>query len=290
MKATDDPLSLVRRSGANVSINREHKACVSIRDYLRQNGQVEGRRLLDHFNAPPFGWSKDTTRYLLAALFVAGELKLRIAGQDHVVKSDESLAALCSNRALGPVGIALRDEAPDPDKLLRASERLRELIGENVLPLEDELAAASKKHFPSFQQTYGALGMELRNLGLNGADRADDLLRDLAEVVRGDGSDAIKRLGGMESPLSDSLKWARKVTTAFANGMRETVTTLRSVCGALSHLPDTGVPGRLKTAASVCILDVEDILAKEEFFAEASTLTNVQRQLELLVADAVVRP
>ena len=34
------------------------------------------------------------------------------------------------------------------------------------MPLEDELAAASKKHFPSFQQAYGALGIELRNLGL----------------------------------------------------------------------------------------------------------------------------
>ena len=196
VKAADDPLSLVKRVGATVTINREHKACVSIRDYLRQNGQVEGRRLLEHFNAPPFGWSKDTTRYLLAALFVGGELKLRIAGQDHIVKGDESLGVVCSNKALGPVGVALRDEPPDPERLMRASERLRDLIGENVLPLEDEVSVAAKKHFPTFQQGYGALGMELRSLGLKGGDRADDLLRDLAEVVRGDGSDAIKRLGG----------------------------------------------------------------------------------------------
>jgi hypothetical protein len=172
--------------------------------------------------------------------------------------------------------------------LLRASVRLRDLIGENVMPLEDELAAASKKHFPSFQQAYGALPMELRTLSLNGADRAEDLLRDLAEVVRGDGSDAIKRLGGPESPLSDSLAWARKVSTAFANGLKATVTTLRALCGALSRLPDTGVPGRLKTAAAAFIVEIEDVLAKEEFFAEASTLTNVQRELELLVANAVL--
>src|SRR5207342_3495979 len=108
----------------------------------------------------------------------------------------------------------------DPERLMRASERLRDLIGENVLPLEDELSVAAKKHFPTFQQSYGALGMELRSLGLKGGDRAEDLLRDLAEVVRGDGSDAIKRLGGTESPLADSLKWARKVTVAFANGMK----------------------------------------------------------------------
>ncbi|HEY3138219.1 MAG TPA: BREX system P-loop protein BrxC, partial [Blastocatellia bacterium] len=287
IRAADDPLSLIKRSGANVSINREQKACVSIRDYLRQNGQVEGRRLLDHFNAPRYGWSKDTTRYLLAALFVAGELKIRIAGQDHVVKSDESLAALSSNKAVGSAGIALRDEPPDPDKLLRASERLREVIGENVMPLEDDLAAASKKHFPSFQQRYGALPMELRALGLNGADRAEDLLRDLAEVVRGDGSDAIKRLGGPESPLADSLKWARKVSTAFSNGMKATVSALRALCSALSRLPDTGAPGRLKAAAAAFVLEIDDILQKEEFFEEGSTLTALQGQLERLVASAV---
>ena len=75
---------------------------------------MEGRRLLDHFNAPRYGWSKDTTRYLLAALFSAGELKIRIAGQDHIVKSDESLAALSSNKAVGSAGIALREERRTP--------------------------------------------------------------------------------------------------------------------------------------------------------------------------------
>jgi hypothetical protein len=40
-------------------------------------------------------------------------------------------------------------------------------------------------------------------------------------------------------------------------------------------------------AATGSIVEVEDILVKEEFFEEGSTLTNLQRQLELLVADAV---
>ena len=81
--STEDPLQLVTRSGASARIKTDHKALLSIKDYLGQNGQVEGRRLLEHFNEPRFGWSKDSTRYLLAALFLAGEIKLRIAGQDH---------------------------------------------------------------------------------------------------------------------------------------------------------------------------------------------------------------
>ncbi|MEQ1869726.1 MAG: BREX system P-loop protein BrxC [Vicinamibacterales bacterium] len=287
VKAADDPLTLIKRTGATVAINGTHKACVSIKDYLRLNGQVEGRRLLEHFNAPPFGWSKDTTRYLLVALFVAGELRFRIAGQDHVVKSDESVNALCSNKALGPVGIGLRDEPPDPERLMRASERLRELTGEDVLLLEDELATAAKKHFPTFQQAYGALGIELRSLGLEGGDRANELLRDLTEVIRGDGSDAINRLGGIESPLGDSLKWARKISAALANGMRETVTELQRLSRAVAQLPDTGVPGRLKVSAAGSIADVRDVLAREEFFSEGSTLARAKKELEQLVSTAV---
>ena len=285
--AADDPLSLIKRTGATVAINGTHKACVSIKDYLRQNGQVEGRRLLEHFNAPPFGWSKDTTRYLLSALFVAGELRFRIAGQDHVVKSDESVNALCSNKALGPVGIGQRDEPPDPERLMRASERLRNLTGEDVLPLEDELATAAKKHFRTFQHAYGALGMELRSLGLEGANRADELLRDLAEVVQGDGSDAINRLGGLESSLGDSLQWARKISIALANNMRETVTELQQLLHVLAQLPDTGVPGRLKVSAAGSIADVKDVLAREEFFCEGSTLAGAKKELEQLVSTAV---
>lgn len=64
---TEDPLQLITRAGGRPSIKTSHKALGSIKDYLMQSGQVEGRRMLEHFNEPPFGWSKDTLRYLLTA-------------------------------------------------------------------------------------------------------------------------------------------------------------------------------------------------------------------------------
>ena len=65
----EDPLTIVSRVGGRAQIKTDHKAILSIRDYLGQSGQVEGRRLLEHFASPPFGWSKDTTRYLLGCRF-----------------------------------------------------------------------------------------------------------------------------------------------------------------------------------------------------------------------------
>jgi Family of unknown function (DUF6079) len=283
----EDPLQLVSRAGGHARIRTDHKALLSIKDYLSQTGWVEGRRLLEHFNEPPFGWSKDTTRYLLAALFVGMDVKFRIAGQDHLVRNDETLGALSSNKALGSIGIASREERPDPDALVRASERLRDLSGENVLPLEDEIATAAKKHFPGFQHDYSALAVELRSLQLAGADRAEDLSDDLTEVVRGDGSDAVARLGGIDSTLYDSLKWARKVKLAFAQGLRETIADLQQLRSEIEQLPDSGIPGQLKSACADHINQVTDILGKDAFYNESATLQMIRHDLMKQVKTAV---
>lgn len=285
--SNEDPLSLVSRAGGRAQIKLDHKALISIKDFLGQQGQVEGRRVLDHFADPGFGWSKDTTRYLLAAAFLGGEIKLRIAGVDHVVKNDETLSAFGSNRAIGPVGIALRQERPDPEALVRASDRLRNLTGENILPLEDEIATAAKKHFPNDQATFGSLAVALDSLGLDATDpidRAENLVRDLTEVVSGDGSDAVKRLGGVESPLYDSLMWARKLKKALDNGLRANLSHLKRLRQEIANLPDSGIPARLKSSAAETLASVTDMLSRESFFAEAASLGTASNELDKLVA------
>jgi hypothetical protein len=59
-----DPLGLVQMSGGVPKIRTDHKALVSIRDYLHRNGSSDGKRLIDHFTDPPFGWSQDTLEEL----------------------------------------------------------------------------------------------------------------------------------------------------------------------------------------------------------------------------------
>lgn len=285
----EDPLSLVSRAGGKPQVKVDHKALVSISDYLGQSGQVEGRRILDHFGAPPFGWSKDTTRYLLAAAFLGGLIKLRIAGHDHQVKSDESLDAFKSNKAFGAVGVSLREEKPDPDALLRASERLRDLSGDNVMPLEDEIAAAAKKHFPIYQAAFGPLAVELRNLGLPAecSDRAEALVDDLTAVVSGDGSDAVKRFGSVDSALHDDLLWARNLKKALDNGLRKTLAHLERLRNDIGGLPDSGIPAQLKADAAETLAEVDELLARSSFFDEAATLAKHADSLDKLIGTTV---
>ena len=107
-----DPLSLVHITGSSPSINTSRKALVSIRDRIERSGTIEGKGLLDAFSGPPFGWSPDTTRYLVAALLVAGEIKLKVSGREVTVNGQQAIDVLKTNNTFRSVGIALRYDRP----------------------------------------------------------------------------------------------------------------------------------------------------------------------------------
>ena len=145
-----DPLSLVQTQGGRPSINTGHKAITSIRDMIERQGSIEGKRLIDLFTDAPYGWSQDTLRYLVAAMLVAGEIKLKVAGREVTVNGQQAIDALKTNNAFKSVGVSLREERPSNEILAKAAERLTELSGDMVVPLEDDISKATTKLFPSY--------------------------------------------------------------------------------------------------------------------------------------------
>jgi len=116
-----DPLSLVQIISGTPQIKTDHKALVSIRDYIDRNGAVEGKRMLDHFTDAPFGWSQDTLRYLIASLLVAGEIKLKVSGREVTVNGQQAIEALRTNNSFKTIGISLREGRPSMEVLARAA-------------------------------------------------------------------------------------------------------------------------------------------------------------------------
>ena len=207
---------------------------------------MEGKRLLEHFSGTPYGWSQDTLRYLVAALLVAGEIKLKVAGREIKVNGQQAIEALKNNNAFKTVGIALREERPPLEVLARAAERLTELLGEQVLPLEDEISKMAGKHIPQFQVRYIPLGGKIASLGVAGTERVQSLTQEIADLLFTDASDAPQRLGGKESFLFDALKWAAELTHALDQGLETTIRELVNHHQEILALPDSGVPGQLR--------------------------------------------
>jgi len=282
-----DPLGLVEVVSGQPRIQTAHKAIVSIRDYIDRNGTVEGKRLTDHFSQPPFGWSPDTLRYILAAMLVAGEITLKISGREVKAVGQQAIDALKTNKSFGNTGVSLRETRLSNEVLARAAQRLSELRGEMVIPLERDISDAAVKQFPHYQRDYGPLAEKQASLGLPGVERLRSLNQELADVLLTDASDAPDRLGREESALYDNLKWAGEVKRSLDNGLETIIRSLLTHQQAIQDLPDTGVPGTLRQNVAEDLERLRLRLQQEDFYRHAPDLNTLLTALQVQVEVAV---
>ncbi len=177
-------------------------------------------------------------------MLVAGEIKLKVAGREVTVNGQQAIDALKTNNAFKPVGVSLREERPSMEMLARASERLTELSGETVVPLEDDISKATTKLFPQLQHQYGPLAEKLKALMLPGADTLESLSEDIKDILFTDASEAPQRLGSEDSKLYTNLKWAAELKRALDQGLEQTLHELQQHRREVESLPDSGTPGR----------------------------------------------
>lgn len=284
-----DPLGLVQVTGGTPRIQTDHKAFISIRDYLDRNGMVEGKRLSDIFTDAPFGWSPDTLRYLIAALLVAGEIKLKVSGREVTVNGQQAIEALHTNNTFKIVGVALRDQRPSMEVLARASERLTELTGDLVVPLEDEISKVAAKCFPQFQHRFGGLTEKLAALGLPGAETVRGLNQELADVLLTDASDAPQRLGGVESALYQALTWAAAADRSLKNGLATTVQELQQHSQEIALLPDSGIPGALRADLADELARISQRLGQDNFYEHGADFNSALTALKIRTGNATLQ-
>jgi hypothetical protein len=282
-----DPLSLVQIEGGSPQIKTDHKALVSVKDFIERNGNVEGKRLLEAFQSPPYGWSPDTLRYLLAALLTAGELKLKVSGREITANGQQAVDALKSNNAFRSVGVSLRDDRPDNDVLARAASRLTDLTGEDVVPLEDAISKAALECVAKLQSSNQQLEGRFDQLKIPRVDRLREINQEMLDLITTDASDAPQRFGSETSALNDGLIWARDAWKAFEGGLSETLQEFRNVQETLSGLPTTGEPGDLRKEAEDDLTSIEDQLSQEGFFENAPDIATALSRLNALIAATV---
>lgn len=284
-----DPLNLVQTHSGRHSIRTDHLAMVSIRDYIDRNGTVDGKRLTDVFADAPFGWSADTLRYLVAAMLLAGEIKLKVAGREVTVNGQQAIDAIKTNNSFKSIGISLRGgDRPSNDVLARAASRLTELTGDTVVPLEDDISKVTTKLFPQLQHQYGPLTEKLRGLNLPGIDRLQNLTHEINDVLLTDASDAARRLGGEESELFDSLKWAAEVKLKLGQGLEQTLRDMRQHCTAIANLPNVALLAALKEELSEALNLIEERLLQADFYRFAADFSTGLTTIRARIRDTVI--
>lgn len=282
-----DPLGLVEKNGDKYSINENYQAITSIKDYIETRGGIDGKVLSDHFARPPFGWSQDTLRYLVAAMFVGGIVKFKISGTELTSSGQKAIDAIKTNNTFKTVGVHTRDDRPSLDTLMQASERLTEFTGEMVFPNEDDISKAAVRYFNKAQHEFGSLASELRNLNIPGEDKAKSLSNDLASMLLSDCSDAPQRLGAEESQVFKSLQWATAIQQSFKQGLDNTLKSLGNLINSINTLPDSGIPGQLKQSANEEIEVFNEKIKKSDFYEHSADFNSTLTSLNTLISSSV---
>ena len=289
LTAATDPLTLFVSSAGTPKFDTDHKAVVSIRDYVERAGTVDGKTLLEKFQRDPFGWSPDTARYILAAMLRGGEIKLKISGREVTTVGQQAIEALKNNTSFKTVGVSLRETRPSNETLARAATRLSELLGEPIIPLEQEISQTAVRNFPKFQSDYAPLADKLSALSLAGVDCAKSINQDIQDVLYSDGSDATVRLGSADSVLYENLKWAGEVKRAFGNGLEATIREINLHRQEADSLPDSGIPAELKVAVSEALALIDARVKKDDFYRFATDFSTQLSDIKGKVIGTVER-
>lgn len=226
-----DPLKLVGKKGGTT---RVEVAAPPLAETLRAfkakaeetgGGRLQGNFIQDHFSGPTYGWSKDTVRYLFAALLAASEVEFHTPEGALRVPGPKAAEACKSTLAFNKIGVSLRDAKPDLEALDRAARRLEELFGDSVLPLEDAISKAVRRNLPAVQESVATLPDRLRLLGLAGEERVRALSNALTNALSGDATDAAAIFGAKDSTLPEDIRWAKEVLRAFEERAEDDVRT-----------------------------------------------------------------
>ncbi len=269
------------------SVDLDKDAIKSIREYIIKEDLVEGKKLLEHFDAAPFGWSKDTTRYLVSSMFIASDIKLRVSGQDIKVKGPKAIEALKNVNGFNKIGISAyqANEKPSMAMLALSINRLTQLTGDQVAPLQDKIAEVVRRHFPEFQTKYSAIKTKLGYLNLPGQEKAQEVQDGISEVLKGEGSDAAFRLGKTDSDLFDNLIWIASVYKGFEQGMEKSFQEANSLKESIYALPDSGIPYELKENTRGDFETIQDITSDSGFYNRVSDLRDAISNIKTLCSD-----
>ena len=281
-----DPLALATTVAGSPRIDINKPVLAEVLRVFSKSGRVDGSAPgflpVGSFSAPPYGWTKDTVRYLFAALLRAGEVEFHKPGEDGVIRTagEKAAEAVKNTNEFNRVGVSIRNTRPSAEALDRAASRLEELFGIEVLPLEDRISAAVRQKIPEVVEKLGALPARLRLLDLPGEERAQRLIADASDLLKGDAGDAAAYLGGVECTLPNEIRWGITVVEVLDEGAEDELRKANSFVNALCDLEKL-FPGSTASLWSREDRDViADVLASERFHERLPELRAVIRNIK----------
>lgn len=267
------------------SIDTANQALLEIKDYVSSKTDLQGSLLLTNFEQHPYGWSKETTRYLVALLLKASVLTLKSGAKAFKVFNQNSAAEMGTNVAFNHLGIALNtDESISVPELLTSIKTIKELFNpsDSITPQRDSIAKVALKQMnaqtPSFSQLIENLRRDYQFFSLAGLEKILKAQNYCKQIIDSDGAEA-PRLFAKDAECKKSFGYVLQVLKSEKSGkvmthIKEIHKKLEAIA-MLTHLDE--IDGFLREVSDIeeaynslrenpdtssCASDYDDLLNK----------------------------
>lgn len=285
LSSQDDPLGLLGGSSGN-GFQSANAAVVDIRDYINQNGTVDGKTILDDLSKPPYGWNKDVARYVLACMFAGGALSLRIGGQQLTSTTPAVIEAFKSNQSFAKVGIDAPPAELPNDVLKRAKDNLLEVTGESAVPIRKNLEEAARHALAESRETARDLENRARALGLGLADLARETVTDIENMQNAGQQAVLTAFGAEPSPITERLLAIQKQHKLVTGPFLDYLKRARRLLEQFTDMPESGPFGILKADAADTVAELKEILTDHALDSRQARIQEIVQDSEEKLAAA----
>ena len=177
------------------------------------------------------------------------------------------------------MGVSRRDTRIPLETLERASNRLQEIFGVEVLPIEDNISRTARERVPGLVDSIASLPDRLRLLSLPGGERAANLLATCGDLIRQDAGGAASILGSPAGTIVADARWARDVTTALNNGAEVELSQARTLDRELKDIVSLFPVAGSDIAGEQDTTTIRETLSSEEFHTRLTALRTAVRNI-----------
>lgn len=236
---SQDPLKLLDDQSSQTQLQLHSNPVIDlVVGRLEHQDEIAGHALLEHFNHAPYGWSKEVTQYILAALFAAGRIELTISGRTHSTINEAVDNVFASPKNFKNVGVRIRQDQFSADDLFRCFEFLNNHGMTNVRIQETALWNAASQFIGQSMGAAGPLSNELEKLNLYGVKELRQLQLKLDQLKNTNLRAFLSAIQENDNDLERGVLWLEKLQGVEKSGLFETIRNVVSLRRELDSYPE----------------------------------------------------
>lgn len=271
-------------------IDPSYSAISELKDFIAFRNETTGQELTNHFEKDPYGWSKDTIRYLIALMLKASIIQIRVAGKNITVFGETAVDAMSTNNNFSKISISLNTEGElSVPELLKAAQNLTALFNSGrIAPVKDQIAQEALKKMTRFIPQLNRLLPDFEHFQLAGLQLFKQAINYAQRIKDTEGGDAAFLLG-KDADCYEAFRYA--VDVIKINDQSKVLDSLKHIDKLTSDaekLPDLPQLSDFRKQITNVTQLLNDYISNPDIPKIASEITDLSNQANSYLSEACI--